>query len=189
MSTQIPIEGWFREEPVPVLTPTPAVLVGGTPLLKDFFGRVAGNRVGGHLAIASPFVGRSIRYDLPAWEEMPHDLVDLHVVTNASGDAQTALDALGGFAWKSLLIQTRPRLHAKIYSFVPSLRGGICLVGSHNLSRGGALANLEAGVLFVSSNQVDFRFVSEICRGRIVDLGMSGRIFFDSLAWPEKPAA
>jgi len=188
MSVPISVVGWFRETPIPSCTPTPAVVIGGTRLLSEFLATVAEEREGGQLAIASPYIGRSVRSDLPAWDAMPHRSVDLLLVTNSRSDARTAIDSLGRLGWRSLLIQARPRLHAKIYSFVGT-SGGACLVGSHNLSFGGASANLEAGVLFVPRNHPELRSVPGICRDRVVDLGRTGRTCFDSLRWPEEPAA
>ncbi len=178
---------WFRQEPLPTTLAPPAVVLGGTGLLREFLAIASRIDGPGDIAIAAPYVGRGVADELRAWEALPHDVLDLRVVTQSTRDAAVAVAELGKFRWRSVLITVHLRLHAKLYAVVGP-RGGACLVGSHNLTPGGARTNHEAGVLFIGGGDPEVEQIVCACRGHIIDLGSGGTTVLDSLSWKHKVA-
>src|SRR5262249_24940699 len=146
----------------------------GTALLAEFLSFAATTTEKSSLAIAAPFIGPGIGHELAAWQSLPHELLDLHVVTKNERSARIALREIGGFRWQSIPIATLPRLHAKLYALLGARGGCACLIGSHNLTLGGARVNDEAGVLFSSINDKQVSGIVRACHERIIHLGSQG---------------
>jgi phosphatidylserine/phosphatidylglycerophosphate/cardiolipin synthase-like enzyme len=166
-------------------------VVGGTPLLRYFLRRVADRTLlgaSGHLAMATPFVGADLREHLAALPHIAHERVDLLVVTAGARDARRCFEEFGELPWRSLQINVRSKVHAKIFSFSESTGGGVCLVGSHNLSRAGAASNEEAGVLFTGSSSSGTAAVIHACYETVVQFARKGVRFKDSLALGDQAA-
>ncbi len=176
---------WFRSDVRPALDSPYAVIVGGTWLLEEFVGYVANRREGGRLSIATPFVGRGIAERVCAWRDIEHGKVELSLVTSTVEDAETAWSELGQFHWRSAIIVVKPRLHAKVYSFVSSSGDGACLIGSHNLTENGAVRNFEAGVLFEARGAREMVQIILACEDQVEQLiRTSSTRFVDTLALP-----
>ncbi len=120
---------------------------------------------------------------------MPHSLMDLTIVTSTRRDARTAADEIGPLPWRSMTIRIKPRLHAKLFAFLDRDGAGLCLVGSHNLTLGGAASNDEAGVLFTAPRDSDLLRAVHICEARVQRLAEQARACFDLLDWPPRKAA
>jgi hypothetical protein len=180
---------WFRSAPLPGIVPDPAIILGGTRLLREFLTIASSAREQSHLAVAAPFIGRGIGQEIATWETLPHRLLDLRVVTQSVGDARMACLEIGRFGWRSMTVVAYARLHAKLYTFMSASGGGACLVGSHNLTSGGARLNEEAGVLFVGSRDPELGQLIGACHDRILTLGSRGRVLVDSLRWPKHKTA
>ena len=173
---------WFRDDPLPLITKDPAVIVGGKSLLREFLGTILEDSNGGNLTIAVPFIGPGLAVP-DFWEAMNHAGIDLRLVVRGKKDAKEAAHFLRGFPWRSLQICRSPRLHAKLYIFEKSSGGGSVLVGSHNLSRSAAETNHEAGVLIVT-RQTGFysSIITNVCEAaRTIIAG--AKIIFDSSRW------
>jgi hypothetical protein len=175
---------WFAEAPLPGIVPDPAIVLGGTSLLREFMRFVASVPAGGRLSIAAPYVGGGIVSTIRAWESMPHELIDVFAVTHRPADAEMAWGEIGALPWHSLVIRVYPRLHAKMYAFLAPTDGGACLVGSHNLSRRGAERNDEAGALMLSRHDPDILRLIQACDDRVRWLAAKGEPFMDTLCWP-----
>ena len=179
-----PLLEWFRDEHLPGTLPDPAIVAGGTALLREFVGLVGASRCGGELSIATPFASPDIDRDLPGWPALPCDRINLKVVTRTHVEAAKLLDQLTGQPWQSLVLNVHPRLHSKIYVFSDAQGGGAALIGSHNLTRGGTQTNDEAGVLFSTRQDSQVTRIIQSCSDRITDLMREGEIFTDTLRWP-----
>jgi hypothetical protein len=183
-----PMFTWFKEDPLPDL-PIPSIVVGGTRLLKEFLAIVASVDTPSSLAIAAPFVGLGIRDEIGTWSTLPHELLDLRLVTRSRRDSEVALSEVGRLPWRSLHIVTWPRLHAKLYAVLDAKGGGAALVGSHNLTPGGAHTNHEAGVLFNGGRDREVGQIVRACHDQIILLGRRGLVQADSLRWCGSNAA
>jgi len=175
---------WFSERE-PRMLPDSCIVVGGTQLLHHFLRRVADRTLlgaSGRLGLAVPFIGADLRDCLTAVPHIAHGRIDLLIVTAGRRDAQRCVPQFREFPWRSLQINVRPRLHAKIFSFNESAGGGLCFVGSHNLTRAAATTNEEAGVLFVGGSSSSTASVTHACYDRIVQIAQNGVRFSDSLA-------
>jgi phosphatidylserine/phosphatidylglycerophosphate/cardiolipin synthase-like enzyme len=175
---------WFRRDSPPALLPESAVIVGGTSLLAHAVASAAGAGDTGEIAIATPWVGDGVIGQLLGWGELDHAGIDLLVVTRSRTEARRALVELGKFPWKSVKIQVKRRLHAKLYAFLNKTGGGVCLFGSHNLTAAGSATNDEAGVMFVGTQDASVRTVIRACRDHIVELAGKGELYYDSMRWP-----
>src|SRR5207302_54110 len=107
---------WFRRDSPPALMPDPAVIIGGTSLLAHAVASATGIGAYGEIAVAAPWVSAGVMDRLPGWRELDHAGIDLLVVTRSRTEARRALAELGQFPWKSLRIQVKRRLHAKLYA-------------------------------------------------------------------------
>jgi hypothetical protein len=181
---------WFSERE-PAMLPDSCVVVGGTQLLAYFLRGVADRTslgATGYLGLAAPFIGAGLRDHLAALPHVGHGRIDLVIVTAGRRDAQRCVEEFGGFPWRSLQINVRSRLHAKIFSFNESTGGGLCLVGSHNLTQAGVTANEEAGVLFAGSSSSSTAAVIHACHDTIIRIAQKGARFSDSLALDDQAA-
>ena len=181
---------WFSDRE-PRMLPDTCVVVGGTQLLRYFLQSVADLTAfgsSGHLGLAAPYVSANISDYLVALPLIAHERVDLDIVTAGKGDAERCREEFGRFPWRSLQISVRPRLHAKMFTFAESTGGGLCLVGSHNLTRAGATANEEAGVLFVGTSSSGTAQVIRACHDTVIQIAKNGERFSDSLALNEQAA-
>src|SRR5690606_23297916 len=95
------------------------------------------------------------------------------------------------FPWRSVRVSTQRNLHAKLYAFQgPDQRGGVCLVGSHNLTPAACSANREAGVLFIGRTSPDIQRMVEAVRSYILEETPADRAFVvDSLSPVHRPEA
>lgn len=163
--------------------PEHAVIVGGTPLLEEFF-QIVAMQPAGELSICTPFIDEAFAGASSAWDRMKHAQMDVRIVTKRHRDASNAWSALRIFPWRSLDIWRCPNLHAKIYSFL-SFQCGVALVGSHNLTRQGLAVNIEAGVLFKALRpNHELRSTVSECQDHINTLVQHSRIFADTKGWP-----
>jgi hypothetical protein len=181
----IGIVPWFRSDRLPALIADRAIVVGGTPLLGEFLSLVAASADGGALAVAAPFIGRTIAHQMPAWRAMRHASIDFTLVTQSTADARASVDEIGDLPWRSFAVWVSPRLHAKVYAFVGAGGDGACLVGSHNLTAGGTDSNHEAGTLFVTARFSEMHDLITACQEHVTALGRLGTRYMDTLAWPE----
>jgi hypothetical protein len=166
-----------------VLLSQRAVIIGGTPLLEEFFQIVAA-QPDGELAICAPFIDEAFVGTSSAWARMSHAQIDLRIVTGRHNDASNGWSALRIFPWRSLDIWQCRNLHAKVYSFVAP-QCGVALVGSHNLTRQGLAVNIESGVLFKAlTPDSELRGTVSECREYINKLVQHSRIFVDTKRWP-----
>ena len=166
-----------------VLMPQHGVIVGGTPLLDEFFQIVAAHHAG-ELTMCTPFIDEAFTDTSSTWAGMLHSGIDLRLVTRARRDAINAWSALRVFPWRSAEIWQCRNLHAKIYSF--TFGGcGLALVGSHNLTRQGLAVNIEAGVLF-KALRPDCELADTVfaCQEHVNRLVQRSRIFIDTKCWP-----
>lgn len=177
---------WFRDGPLPSIVTGPSIVVGGTGLLREFLALAARIAEPCDLAVAAPFIGAGIARELRSWQALPHELLS---VRETRRDGLVAARELGPFKWRSLAINLHRRLHAKLYSVIRPSGGGVCLVGSHNLTTGGARTNEEAGVLFIGSRDPKLGEVIRACHDRIIHLSSRGTVLADSLRWPNNEAA
>jgi hypothetical protein len=174
---------WYDSDRLPELLPDPAVIVGGTALLRQFIDIVALSS-GGQLSIAAPFASKGMRSSIPSWESLPHGLLELSLLTNTRRDAATVLSEIGSLPWRSLRIGYLAGLHAKLYVIMTPGGTDACLVGSHNLTRSAALWNVEAGVLFVSRRGAEVTRVIQVCHDHIHSLATQSTTVIDTLRWP-----
>jgi len=166
------------------LVPYPAIIIGGTWLLREFLHVVAAGN-GGQLSIAVPFIEDGPASDRSVWAEMDHSHIDLMIVTQRATDGWKAWSDLREFPWRSSLICRCENLHAKVYAFVSNNRLATCLVGSHNLTPSGLTINLEAGVLFRSENFNSEVFKNVVaCREYVIRLAQSSKVLIDTRQWP-----
>ena len=173
----------FDQVPSIGLVPYPAIIIGGTWLLREFLHVVAGN--GGQLSIAVPFIEDRLASDRWPWAEMDHSHIDLVIVTQRATDGWKAWSELRDFPWRSSLICRCENLHAKVYAFVSNNRLATCLVGSHNLTPSGLTINLEVGVLFRSENVASEVFKNVVeCREYVIRLAQSSNVLIDTRQWP-----
>jgi len=175
---------WFRRDTPPAFLPESAVIVGGTSLLAHALASAAGIGTDGEIAVAAPWVSEGVMDQMPGWRELNHSGIDLLVVTRSKAEARRALAELGRFPWKSMKIQVKRRLHAKLYAFLNKTGGGVCLFGSHNLTAAGNTTNDEAGVLFVGTQNAPVGAVIRACRDHIFELAGKGELFHDTMRWP-----
>jgi phosphatidylserine/phosphatidylglycerophosphate/cardiolipin synthase-like enzyme len=181
---------WFSDRELR-LVPDTCVVVGGTPLLRYFLRRVADRTLlgaSGHLALAKPFVGTNLHEHLAALPDIAHGRVDLLVVTGRPPDARRCLEEFGELPWRSLQINVRSKVHAKIFSFSESTGGGVCLVGSHNLTRAGVAFNEEAGVLFTGRSSSSTAALIHECHDTVTRMARKSVRFRDSLALDDQSA-
>jgi phosphatidylserine/phosphatidylglycerophosphate/cardiolipin synthase-like enzyme len=174
---------WFSDRELRML-PDSCVVVGGTQLLRHFLRGVADRTsfgASGHLVLGAPFVGANLSDHLAALPHIAHERVDVLIVTAGRGDAERCSKEFGQFPWRSIQINVRSKLHAKIFSFNESTGGGLCLVGSHNLTRGGAVRNEEAGVLFVGTGRSSTAQTIHACQERVIQIARESVRFSDSL--------
>jgi hypothetical protein len=176
---------WFKRSTPPAVLPEPAVIVGGTALLAHAVSTATTMGTEGEIVIAAAWISAGVIDRMPIWGELSHRGFDLLVVTRSKAEATRALAELGKFPWRSLRIQVKRRLHAKLYAFLNKSGGGVCLFGSHNLTCAGVSTNDEAGVMFVGRQGSSLTSVIHACRDHIVELGAQGETFYDSLHWPE----
>lgn len=170
MSTGSSVFEWFSEGPLPALLPDPAIVIGGTGLLREFFSVAAAWRSAGSLSIAVPYIGRGIVNKVPALQSMRHELIELSLIARHRPDAQIAYEEMSLFPWRAMNICIHQRLHAKIYTFTSITGAAACLVGSHNLSQAGADKNVEAGTLFLSSRRTEISHVAACYQARIAEM-------------------
>lgn len=164
------------------LIPQSGVIVGGSWMLEQFFRDVVGLD-GGRLVMAVPFVDGGIAELALRWEEMPHDRVDLVLVTGTSA-SRTAWYQLKRYRWRSLMICQNRNLHAKLYTFLSDMGFGRCLIGSHNLTSRALKVNLEAGVLLRSGpGNAELQDAVIACHEYILDLSKHSKILVDSTNW------
>src|SRR5205807_2217805 len=126
----------------------------------------------------------ALERDLPAWHGLPYHRLDLRLVTQSRTEAAKFLSIVSALGWQSLALHAHPQLHAKMYTFIDTRGGGVCLIGSHNLTRGGARTNEEAGVLFSTRGDPHVGRIIRACNDRITDLMREGTIVADTLRWP-----
>jgi hypothetical protein len=175
---------WFRRDSLPALMPDPGVIVGGTSLLAHAVASATGIGTGGEIVVAAPWLSEGVTDRMPSWRDLSHSGIDVLVVTRSKAEARRALAELGKFPWKSLRIQVKRRLHAKLYAFLNKAGGGVCLFGSHNLTTAGSTTNDEAGVMFVGTRDASVGVVIRACRDHIVELASQGETFHDTMHWP-----
>jgi hypothetical protein len=181
MSDQPALLTWFSDRPLPACIPDPAIVLGGTRLLREFLGFVASRSDGGRLLVATPFFSPAVVTREAAWRCMPHDRIDLVLTVSRPDDARQAWCALCDYPWGSVWISVHRKLHAKLYTFLDaSGQGGACLVGSHNMSLSGSQSNEEAGVLYVSARNGEVAQMVRACGTRTLDLAWSAVPVFDS---------
>jgi phosphatidylserine/phosphatidylglycerophosphate/cardiolipin synthase-like enzyme len=101
------------------------------------------------------------------WSGLEHHQIDLLIVTSTEEAAENASEWLGRYRWRSLTIRIHRRLHAKLYAFSSERGAAISLVGSQNLTDGGAHNNLEAGVLVMGSADAGARAWADACRRHV----------------------
>jgi hypothetical protein len=178
---------WLRDDPLPAVLPDPVIVFGGTRLLAEFV-HAAATFSGGALAIAVPFARHGVAGECLLWDALFHRDIDLTVITAGNRDAQAVVDELGVYPWKSLLVRVRSRLHTKLYARLAPDGGGVCLVGSHNLTRRGARGNHESGTLFVSRRDQAVGGIVRACHDHIAILARGATTFHDTLGWPTGPA-
>lgn len=175
---------WFdRRNALSAIVPDPAIIVGGTGLLREFTNFVALS-AGGRLSITSPFAGARIGKEIASWMSMPHEKLDVSVITNTSRDAATVEREIGSLPWRSLVIRVHARLHAKVYVLLTPEGAGACLVGSHNLTFAGAHTNEEAGIMFISTRDPDVSRVIQACDDQVSSLSRTASAFVDTVSWP-----
>jgi hypothetical protein len=167
--------------------PDPAIVFGGTHLLAEFV-HAAATFPDGSLAIAVPFVRHGVAGECLPWESLRHRAIDLTVITAAARDAQAVVDDVGPYPWRSLLVRVRSRVHTKLYALLAPDGGGVCLVGSHNLTWRGAAGNHEAGTLFVGRRDPAVGGVVRACHDHVASLAQGAVTFHDTLRWPTGPA-
>ena len=175
---------WFADRE-PRMLPDSCVVVGGTGLLPYFLRRVADRTSlggSGHLGLAAPFIGSNLCAYLAALPHIVHQRADVLIVTAGKSDAERCKEEFGRFPWKSIEISIRPKLHAKIFSFNETGGGGVCLVGSHNLTRGGAEAKEEAGVFFAGTSKSNTAPIIHACHDAVIKIARKGVRFSDSWA-------
>jgi phosphatidylserine/phosphatidylglycerophosphate/cardiolipin synthase-like enzyme len=160
---------WTHDSPLPNLLPNPAVVFGGTRLLPSFIELVAASK-GGELVIASPYFAAPSRRFEQVWGLMPHRDIDLILKVRNAPEAKRAARFIARFPWRSIRLSMQANLHAKLYTFLDrDRRGGICLVGSHNLTPAACATNREAGVLFLGSASPAILRVIEAARSHILE--------------------
>jgi hypothetical protein len=172
---------WFDDSPLPSMLPDPAIVLGGTAALPAFVDAVHTFAQPGELAIASAFTDATLNAVLPSLRLLQHASIDLLVLTSARLDAEQVLQEVKDFPWRSLQISWRRGLHAKIYTFLGSNGSAACLLGSHNLTAGGARHNLEAGVLFVSATRSFVFSIAVSLHAHIATLLRGSISLYDSL--------
>jgi hypothetical protein len=175
---------WFRGDRLPGTLPDAVIVAGGTRLLAEFLSLTTADRDGGELSIAVPNTRFPVAHELPEWKALPYSHIDLRLVTNGRGGAGRFLSEAGSLGWRSLVLHTRARLHSNIYTFIGAQGGGACLIGSHNLTRGGAQTNEEAGVLFRADRDPDIRRIIHSCNDQITQLIRDSDIYTDTMHWP-----
>jgi phosphatidylserine/phosphatidylglycerophosphate/cardiolipin synthase-like enzyme len=160
---------WTGDSPLPHLLPDPAVVFGGTRLLPSLLECVASSK-GGDLLVATPFFEAPSETFEAVWHLMPHSDIDLLLKVRTLPDARRSARFLARFPWRSLRISTQKTLHAKLYAFrYADQPGGVCLVGSHNLTRAGCSRNREAGVLFIGRTSPDIQRMVDAVRAYILE--------------------
>lgn len=179
MTAGLKLMEWFRDEPLPPLVDDPCVVVGGTRLLSEFLA-VPALHAEGRLVMASAFVESGIVAAAAQWNAMPHRQIDLSLLTSSREDAEAAAREVGEFPWRSISINWLRGLHAKMYTFRTTSGCGACLVGSHNLTLGGARLNTECGVLFTANNQPTLASFIEGCEARTLQLISSAQLWTGS---------
>jgi phosphatidylserine/phosphatidylglycerophosphate/cardiolipin synthase-like enzyme len=181
MTSHLEVVEWFKDGPLPSVTPDPALILGGTAVLRAFTDAVCRFGEGGELWIASAFTDANVAGELPALADLPHHRVDLSLVTSSEDDAETVVAALEAYPWRSFSVRVLRGLHAKMYSFVGDRAASACLVGSHNFTAAGARRNSEAGVLFVSTRPSFVRTVAMACSDHMSELARDATIHHDTL--------
>ena len=185
MSSSNRIITWFRDDPLPSVIDDPAIVVGGTSILKEFLSVTSEDRIGGRLTIAVPFIGDGVLATASFWEFMNHPEIELRMVVRGQKDAAEAWQQISPFPWRSVQIGCLPRLHAKMYVFEKIGGGGAAMIGSHNLSYLGACGNQEAGVLIVSRRPGPAAVVISDLHDRVMSLLADSTAAVDTTAWPE----
>lgn len=176
---------WFRDSPLPHIVPDSALVLAGTRGLPMFVEHVLGTGQGGQLAIASAFAHASVAGELGPLAELPHARIDVSIVTSSGDDASTIARLLGVHPWRGFDARALRGLHAKIYAFVGDHGAGACLIGSHNLTAGGARHNTEAGVLFIGCRSAPARDIAHACCEYVFELGARATIVHDNLKYTE----
>jgi len=181
---------WTGNSSLPNLLPDPAVVFGGTRLLPSFLEFVASSN-GGELLVASPYFEAPSRRFEDVWSLMPHREIDLFLKVRTTPDARRAARFIAQFPWRSIRISTQTNLHAKLYAFRGADQpGGICLVGSHNLTPAACSANREAGVLFIGTTSPDIqRMVEAVCSYILEETPADRAVVVDSLSPFHRPEA
>jgi phosphatidylserine/phosphatidylglycerophosphate/cardiolipin synthase-like enzyme len=181
MTSRLEVVEWFKDGPLPSVTPDPAMVLGGTAVLRAFTDAICRFGEGGQLWIASAFTDANVTEELPALADLPHQRVDLAVLTSSENDAETVVTALETYAWRSFSVRVLRGLHAKMYSFVGDRAASACLIGSHNFTAAGARRNSEAGVLFVSTRPSFVRTVAIACADHMSELARDAKRHHDTL--------
>lgn len=167
-----------------ILLPQRAVVIGGTPLLEEFL-QLAAQHGSGDLSLCAPFIDRKFLDASSAWELMNHSGINLRIVTGHRMDATNAWSALRVFPWQSAEVWQCRNLHAKVYSFI-FRESGLALVGSHNLTRRGLSANIEAGVLLQALGPGSELLSSVFaCQEHVNSLKKHCKILIDTKRWPQ----
>lgn len=174
---------WFRDDALPGIIADPAIVVGGTSLLKEFLGITGEGHSGGDLTIAVPFIGQGIRSTAALWESMAHREVDLRMVVGGERSVEEARKYIARFRWKSVVLGWKARLHAKMYVFQNGDGSGAAMIGSHNMSYLGACANQEAGVLIVSRRPGAISVIISSVYERVLSLLDDATIAIDTTTW------
>ncbi|ACG75152.1 hypothetical protein AnaeK_3945 [Anaeromyxobacter sp. K] len=176
---------WFRDGPLPHIAPDPALVLAGTRGLSMFVEHIAATGQGGHLAIACAFADARVEGELAALKELPHSRIEVSVVTSSVDDAAATARLFRVHAWRGLDVRALRGMHAKIYAFVGDCGAGACLIGSHNLTPGGARHNSEAGVLFIGSRSAPAREIAHACCEYVFELGARATLVHDNLTCTE----
>jgi hypothetical protein len=188
MNNQDHVMTWFRNDSLPSIVDDPAIIIGGTSIVREFLAVVGQRSTEGRLSIAVPFVGEGVESSIGLWTSMNHAGIDLRIVLRSRSACEQAWKDFSNFSWKSVLIGWHPRLHAKMYAFENSAGGGAALIGSHNLSYSGLFGNEEAGVLFVSPHLGIMSVTISDLQDRILMLFSQSSIAVDTTSWPNAVA-
>jgi HKD family nuclease len=151
VNTKPEIFEWFHNDHIPGIFKCPAIISGGTYLLREFLDYIELSKTYGELSMAVPFISPGIFKKMNTWNTMDHRAIKLLIVTKTLLSARIIHNELGIYPWKSFEIRILNSLHAKIYVFTHQNFGGACLIGSQNLSVSAIMHNDEAGMLFLSN--------------------------------------
>ena len=107
----------------------------------------------GIVGTCAPFFERDAGSWLPQLRALRHEAITLRIITDGESARRAAWELLRTYPWKDYQLGIFPGWHAKIYLAHAFSRRRVCLIGSHNFSRGGAQRNFEAGTLLSSSRE------------------------------------